>query len=502
MFKLRSVLFLLFFFLLSCPASRAQLPWSRIYVDSAGGIYAAPQLLANAAVFQFPGGQRTKVVIVPIKPVSKVQLLLDCGADGVVFYPHLMGLMVAKDWLAARSEWDWQGDEADDWRFPGQAFAPLVAHYAGSTGYLIADVDGESCRPLYTRKRIALLYEFDPPLLPGQVTVFNGAVVKATAPTARQAMHSLLAAYREHFRDDLEYPELQPLHGYLNIQLQDQDRPLQHVARLWADHGDDFRRIQFWGWTSDRFDGTNATSCCLKSGVFHARYTLAFGNLVSTIYSDGLQTAFYFRADDANLDDYLAALDPWRSLYVDVAGFWPDVRSSYGRPGTIVEGLSVACDEAALTSGSVTGGMNRIPGGSRAHEEPVPWFARLIFRRPVFLGDSNYDYAWTDAVHGYRTYREAFLLGAKFDWRGTPNPIIPAAIAEWKRANFWARKPVYRDAEGLAGVPAGVDVRRFLDIDGKTILAVDNPSSVAEACTVDGKNVALPAQAIALVEVP
>ncbi len=471
----------------------AQLPWSRVYVDQHVGSGAAVQALPNAEVRRYLSSDRTEVVVIARAPVSRVTLALDVHTGGEVLYPHLMGLRIDPAWLAARTDTAWLGMDG----FPGECFAPLVVHHAAGAARMIADIEGRACRPVYKRNEIALEYAVD--LQPGQTAVFRNVVARVAAPSARQACHALIAAYRLHFRDDLDYGALQWGAGYLNIQLQNHADPLDFVLRLCLNYPQ-FRRVQVWGWTSDRLDGTEDTSCCLKSARPHPRY-VGLGELDGLLAARGVDFARYYRADDPAIDSY-PILGP---RYVDVAAFLRDVRRRYGPlNSTVVEGVSVACDHAGLIAGSITGGADRVTGRSRAYEQPAPWFGRLVFdRRPLFAGDSNFDWSWTTPDTKFRTYRQAFLLGCKFDWRGDGNPVVPEVLAEWERVRWWEKQCRYRDTEGISSVPAGLDVRRFVDRAGKTVLAADQwDDPQLRTILVDDKPVVIPARPLCIVEVP
>lgn len=493
-------------FQLFSDAVSAQLPWSNITLN--GSSTSSPAaILRDGAVMQFPTPNGTRVVIVPTQPVTRVFLRRDCTGNGEVYAPHLMGLKVDAAWLAARSDFDWQGDEAGwDLSFPGEAFAPLVGQYGGGKGWLVADTDRAHCRVLYTRSRLALEYRFDPPIPRGERIELDAIVASVEAPDGRAAMNELLARWRSKVSDDLAYPELQPLHGAIDVQLEDQDLPLQHTARLLADFGGQFPRMMFWGWTSDRYSRTTpGTGCCLMSGTPHLRYG-PFDDFLGMVKTLGVSPTIYFRSDDPSLDANLARW-PAADRYIDVAGFDANVRRSYGSASTIIEGVTAACDHAGLISGSVTAGLARQPGGALAHESASPWFGRLVFdRRPLFLGDENYDWAWTDEATQFRTYRAAFLLGAKVTVRAPGKEIIQKIVAEWEASDFWAANAAYRDTQGIRSVPADVSVTRFFAETGKTILAVDryyDPTwSSVKQCLVDGTLVTLPGKRLAIVEVP
>lgn len=494
-------------------AAVAQLPWSNITLN--GSSTSMPTaILRDGAVMQFPRPDATTVVIVPTQPLTRVMLRRDCGGAGEAYMPHLMGLKVDAAWLAARGNFDWYDiDRNSELRYPGLAFAPLVGHWGWNVGTLVADLQLRPCRVLCTKDKLALEYEFSPPLPKGEAVTLKTMVASATATTGREAMGTLVRAFTDMVPDDGDYSQLQTLNGYINVQLEDQDKPFETVARLWAEHSATFGRVQVWGWTSNKHPTAGEeTSCCLMSGTWHARYA-GLPSFLRHIGLLGTQTALYFRGDDPRLDEWLNALGDEEPRYIDVAGFRANVRASYGPPTTIIEGVTTACKHAGLVSGSITGGTTRIPGGSRAYESPVPWFGALVFSssvpgqpgRPKFVGDSNYDWAWTTEATQFRTYRAAFSYGLHLDLRNPAQPIIEEIVAEWKASDFWARRPQFLDVMGLSEIPSGAGITRFRDQAGRTLLAVDRyydaTWATARSCRVDGTPVTLPGKRLAIVEV-
>jgi hypothetical protein len=78
--------------------------------------------------------------------------------------------------------------------------------------------------------------------------------------------------------------------------------------------------------------------------------------------------------------------------------------------------------------------------------------------------------------------RLAFLLGTKLDVLDpSSNPVLDQLISEHKRIHWWARRPVYVDSKGLnlTTIPSNskVEVSRFIDVNGDTLLAVTNPKA-------------------------
>ena len=104
--------------------------------------------------------------------------------------------------------------------------------------------------------------------------------------------------------------------------------------------------------------------------------------------------------------------------------------------------------------------------------------------------------------------RQAFLLGAKLDAMhvaespqqpGVPNAALARIITLRRATSWWAREPVYLDRLGVSAMPSGIDVRRFRDRDGATLLAIDNPQQRAgKTVRVDGRAVSIPADALSI----
>ena len=105
----------------------------------------------------------------------------------------------------------------------------------------------------------------------------------------------------------------------------------------------------------------------------------------------------------------------------------------------------------------------------------------------------------------------AFLLGAKFDaihvsedWQDLDvlDRALELTIAERERVNWWLREPVYLDRAGVHDVPAGIDVRRFVDRDGVDLFAIDNWQLQPNLTFgFNGVPVPVPQQQLAIVEI-
>src|SRR5262249_34542546 len=112
--------------------------------------------------------------------------------------------------------------------------------------------------------------------------------------------------------------------------------------------------------------------------------------------------------------------------------------------------------------------------------------------------------------HEYWAERQVFLLGAKFDtgapWEDPSDPLvldtaIALVLAERNRVGWWQREPMYRDRWGITELPAGVDVRHFIDHDGVSLLVIDNWNQLTgQTVKLYGEPVAIPPSRLSIVE--
>ena len=199
----------------------------------------------------------------------------------------------------------------------------------------------------------------------------------------------------------------------------------------------------------------------------------------------------------------------------------------------LIEGAVDVYPAAGLLDGSLSG--LPVLGLSSSRFEPTrptPFvaFPRLAFyllrEHVLHLGGYNSDFPFAgtydtdgdgdldaadDPAQWYWAEQQAFLLGARItgshldvDVPGVgrvPNPRLLALIAERERVRFFARGARYRDRIGLSAIPDGIVASRFVDREGRTLVAVSNPSGRAGlTITVDGAPVPVCTAALSLVD--
>jgi hypothetical protein len=120
-----------------------------------------------------------------------------------------------------------------------------------------------------------------------------------------------------------------------------------------------------------------------------------------------------------------------------------------------------------------------------------------------YLGPSNGEHVLHGSAVQFFDERQAFLLGLKMEFvPSLDSPIYTRIFDLRDRHRWWNRAPRYLDVLGLSEVPAGIDARRFVDKDGKTLLTIDNPGRLAGLqLRVRGAVVRIPAETLAIVEV-
>lgn len=225
------------------------------------------------------------------------------------------------------------------------------------------------------------------------------------------------------------------------------------------------------------------------------------------------------------------------AFYIDVLGAEPAgdpltvarLFKTVFPPATVIEWPVDIYPTAYLMGGSLwrDGGPGINPGTVSAASYPN--FGRYILDDRIFFsGYSNGDfYTWGSGLGGpgiynffgesrgtnrscidpptvgkycepYWTERQTFLLGAKFDleevaddpkYPDIMNPAVRLTVSERDRVNWWAREPRYLDTKGVSEVRSAVDIRRFIDRSGVTLLALDNWSAVAKiGLKLDGRS--------------
>ncbi len=362
----------------------------------------------------------------------------------------------------------------------------------------------------------------------------------------------------------IDYPEtLQRVHGWLNVPLHHLPRfRAKELRALYARYGQVFPWLQMWGQMSNYHRNPRAgrsarafpalkpgerTGCCLPVTKMHPRYIPDLPALAKDITRDGGLVGYYERPRppygrlDMPGSPHLKFLLSWiaenrrqgaNAFYLDVVG-----AEYLGKPlavarlfqtvfprMTVIEYPVDVYPTAFLISGSLRGYVRCTtkPGQTTADLDAqtprmtFPRFGRyLLPDRIMFLGFSNGDFVGWDNFRGYQywTERQVFLLGTKFDaptlvkgQRGWINPLNRAVrriVSERDRVHWWDRRPVYRDRDGISQVPAGMDVRRFVDRDGRTLFVVDNWKRLRDrAFRYRGRPIVVPPRQLIILVLP
>jgi hypothetical protein len=362
----------------------------------------------------------------------------------------------------------------------------------------------------------------------------------------------------------LDYPEaMRTVNGFLEVRLETYAQfDVSSLAALYAAVRDDFPWIQCWGqmsnyqrspgdgrydWPVPPLEPGEETGCCLVVPAMHPRYIPDLPDFADAVVADGGLIGYYARPSepyrflDGSDPEYLAEFLAWlaqneadgaNAFYLDTVG-----GLRYGDPlimaeqfyttfpaMTVIEFPVDLYPVAFLISGSLWGGESwpTMPGqtpdgfGDEYVRATFPRFGRyLMDDRIMFLGGANGDWMFWSQVRGHNcwTERQVFLLGAKFDApayiNGQPdyyNPVSSAVrqiIDEWNRVGWWAREPVYLDRAGISQLPDQVDVRRFEDKNGVTLLVVDNWFERSNVSfRFDGTEIAVPEQQLRIIEIP
>ncbi len=176
---------------------------------------------------------------------------------------------------------------------------------------------------------------------------------------------------------------------------------------------------------------------------------------------------------------------------------------------TILEGAIDVYPASFLISGALRGGSlegNATTTPENSVNALFPRFGRYLLNdRILFMGESLQDYIFWQYWNNTNNYfgeRQVFLLGAKFDmlhpWENNTafdvmNRAVNLSVSEWNRVGWWAREPKYLDTVGITYISPKIDVRRFVDKDGKDLLVIDNwKTEIGNInITLDGKNISI-----------
>lgn len=476
--------------------------------------------------------------------------------DDFYYYPYILG--ISEQALNRNVDYSWWGLE-----YPALAFAPLVVMADDYHAMIVAATNWppKAVTPKYAAQRLVLDYGDSIPA--GTSSTYQAliAVIAGDASTGTvpwQLAVDLYRAWLDTQMPPITYPSwMWDGQGFLNIQLENMPTvSTTMVENLWQPQAALYPWVLFWGQMSPY-----AGSCCALQQTND--YQPAVTNAVSSIAASGNHAGYYsspYRGTSSSdppqlldtsagvawLTNWLAANRGYgaNSYYIDTLG-----RSYWGQPAavlqlfndgvippeTMIEGAVDIYPPPGLVSGALVGDIT-LCGAPQKNPESAPTttfprFGRYILQdRLIYSGLSNTDYrfwgtgqwntpgdsidstcsysTWctTNGPCAYGTERLNFLLGAKLDmYPNNGNPVVDAVISERQRVGWWNRYPVYLDTQGLnlSNIPAGsaVEIRRFRDLNGATLLAVSNPNLLSGLTfTVDGKTLSVPAQAIAVID--
>jgi hypothetical protein len=473
--------------------------------------------------------------------------------DDIFYYPYLTGK--AEKASTRNQDWTWSG-----LAYPGLCYAPLVVMADGDNARIVAATNWppRKVTPFYAAQRLALQYQ-DVNMKAGATVVFQALIAEVQGNDSEGSAPWQLALdkYRtwlDSRMTPVRYPMwMQQAEGWFNVGLMNMTRfDLESVRSRWNRWKEVLPWIQFWGQMSNYAGPSNLavppllpdekTGCCHRQQEMHSRYLPALVEFVRTeVTAAGYHAGFYsapFYEGENEAARYLDTpegrtwLQNWlfrnrveygaNAYYIDVLGavYWgnPETVMELFTNGFIPENSVIEYPvdiypSACLISGSLTGGsLNGGPGitPETANSTTFPRFGRyLLGDRIMFLGQSNGDHKYWGPSANYWTERQAFLLGAKLDASNpddnynaeTPNPYILAIKREHDRTGWWSRQPRYLDTRGLSAIPPGVEVRRFLDKDGKNLFAVDNPNEQEGlSFSFQGRSIPIPAWKIAAID--
>jgi hypothetical protein len=483
---------------------------------------------------------------------SRASALDTASPSTVLLYPAMLGVAVQAT-SAAALDLDWR-------KYPGECFAPLLVLADARTAEVVAATTWppRTVVPVYAPDGLAM--RWPDPLATGETRRYRVLIARRDGDEndGRAPWLGAALAYRAWLEPHLAQAGLRSADprwlrdsdGWQNVQLQ--NLAMFEASRLeerWQRWRDLLPWVQLWGQMSDyagrslvrSLGARDEVGCCIDRTALHARYGVGLHEVVADVASQG-RVGFYARPRSPYLRLDGPAGEPERRFLLDwlaqnrdalgANAFYVDVLGHrwFGEPldvarfvrdrlpeGTVIEYAVDVYPRAALVSGSLTGGSfgggpDREPrelGALRATRTTFPRFGRAVLAdKSLFLGESNGDHVFWGAANAHWAERQAFLLGAKLDAMhvaesphqpDVPNAALARMIALRRATGWWQRKPVYLDRLGVGGMPAGVDVRRFRDRDGTTLLAIDNPQRQAgTSVRVDGRIMAIPADALSI----
>jgi hypothetical protein len=354
------------------------------------------------------------------------------------------------------------------------------------------------------------------------------------------------------------YPQwLKQAHGWFGVGLMDVDdnswAALVNVWNLWRDR---LPWMQCWGQMSC-FHGPQpwppCYSCCALDRSLHGRYQVPAFDVAAfarTTAAAGWHVGYYSRPWDGyrlynrlplpgnpiNLDWWNGWLDAqvgWgaNAFYLDTVG-WLDfgppldvatvLRDAPRVRDAVIEGALDLYPTANLVSLCLHYPGAGYPGGPGHTSDdlgpavprvPFPQLGtRLLSDHILINGQANTGHELWGSANAYWTERQVFLLGHKYDaftpyetWSspGTANLALGLALGLRDRVQWWSREPRYCDRRGITALPAGVDVRRFVDQAGVDLLVIDNWSQLTgRSFRFLGNQVAVPTARLSILEFP
>ena len=481
--------------------------------------------------------------------ISKRIKLNDNLQDDIIYYPYLFGTAVKNTSL---KDWGWKGLD-----YPGTLFAPIVILADGTDGVYAASINWPPIRvqPTYSKDRIAIKY---PDKIPAGGT-FECSIlfseIKADSANSRLPWQIAVEKYKIWLEQKMEAEQLYPINysqwvreidGFLNIQLENiTSFNISEVYKRWNKWNIYFPWVQFWGQMSD-YAGKPGGGCCLDKIEMHPRYIpelVQFAKNITTLeispghagyYSRPHYLGYLYKTSDGQKSENLNHLLQWLSknkeeyyanvFYIDTFG-----GRYFGYPlqvaklfksdfpkDTFIEYAVDIYPTAFVISGSLGGGNKkkgkRFDDFERGYNViAFPRLGRYLLNdRIIFLGESNNDYNNWGWKNDYFCERQVFLLGAKFDVMHPgekigseikPNSALTQIISERKRVSWWKRSPKYFDTIGIKDIPPGAEVRKFQDVNGRTLFVVENWAlREGLSFTYEGNQINIPQKQLQIIE--
>jgi hypothetical protein len=455
--------------------------------------------------------------------------------DDILFYPHFFGTAEKPD---HGSPWTWSGFD-----YPGHTYAPLVVLADETDGFMVAATNWPPRRvkPTHSKNRMRFLY-YDA-IEPGENASYRLMIVRVRSEreTGAPAWQLALDPYKLWLRDRMgqdglwpvPYPQwMAEVEGFLDVQLQNGGRQFHvgEIYELWNKWSGYFPWIQFWGQMRDAIVNTpkRAFSTAqfhemLENRQLHERYVPELIDFTRNITNNPLvegHVGFYTKtrrqaplldgqeriSGETSLEFLLHWFEINKERYHANAFYVDTLGNGYRGDPIFVAKLFVTqfprnmmieypvdiYPTAFYVSGCLSAGINyRKWGQNPEHFKQgrskitFPRFGRYLLNdRIIFMGQGNGDHIYWGRKGDYRSERQAFLLGSKYevitaadnpnDRSSGLNKALELIISERRRVGWWSRRPVYQDTRGLSHIPEGVGVRRFVDTDGVDLFTVDN----------------------------